>query len=1361
MRHRITPAMLLLAVLSLFQSTAIRAADAPAEDAAKVARVLGSPDQWTLTPATGFVTGEKGGQPTLAGPASAGLTIESKGTVAAPAELTVKFRLTAPKASSTYVTLQMAVGERPDKTPQSISLSVNAGDATPYLGYSTSVAGGKVGPAASGYLYFAAVTERSLAWTEEMRRAIDAQIAAEPKINESVITARLTVEHGRVKSWVNGRFVNEIKLEPDYDPTGKVRITAASGCELVSVRVEPIAASSTRFEPISIDGHANSDTLNGVKVDASSLAAAGPAIDGVPFQFASPGNRQGDHLDVGQSWTRFGSIPGYIAGNFGSFGGRWISADRIDPARLCFYVPQGRYKALHLIVVADDREDAVPVVGAQFYRPNAGHPMNFSGNVPNGKGKGAKGNAVPIKLANGKNAKLYHVTIPLDPDAFSWLSDLDRIGLEITKQIQYYRGYPDPLEYSYHGGGLPSSAQIYAMTLERAGVDIDIVPENFGHVWTAPATPKYSIDLRNGTGKATTARLVITTRSEDGQDTTKQEVEVTLPADGSVVKTPITLKPTRYGFHEMSVALKAGDERATYKRNLAFLHENTRSTEPWQHGQGSILGYWGWGGGHDTPTADKEITVMGAAGAETSTANYELAAPEIKALAEKNHFISEAAFFGGVMYYNGFYDWYTGAPKFDPADPEGSGKRLVEAMKKGGMAKPSKISRPTFVPFFAEPHFGNITVGVWPSYYGEEYTLAASEQKIFDDMKAKFLAGAKAIRKEWPDLKLLLPYGDPMVAAVFLRLAPETREYIDGCALDLPGFERLPEQQINQVVLNRMYPIFQDIKKYVKDPYFTLIEGTCISSKDIDTGERGQAAIGIRDFLVLMGYGVTIFESGNAPFDCANYWGENHYGGGWLSRLPLAMPKPAYVQYATMTRHLNRANFVKYVPTGSTSTYAQQYKHYKTGKLVHVIWTIRGTRPVNIKVPDGATIEVYDPNDNVTKLKEKNGVVTFNVDQLPVYVEGFDADAQITLGESDHSDSKPGEESEKLSNLGDGSWTIVKKGDEEYTRNKPLQVERFLADMTGTPVKAPKSAGRKALAVHLGPQEKDRGVMPYYTTIEPKKPIEIPGKASGLGLWVHASSDWGRVVYVVRDAKDEKWLSVGTKDDWNNDDIHGWSNFCFDGWRYLTFQLPSNLPYDSYRERGSSWWGCYGGDGIVDLPLRVEKILIERRPKAIYGNDLVEVSKDDVLLGDLIAEYAGKDDKGDEVVRLSKLRMPPPASAPDLTNPISDLAKTGTGAPTTIKGVRDPDHFYDGTRCHVDFEPVAGAKSYDVWVSPYEDGCGAIKLGEAWTESGKLIQGLRPEITFFAFVTYTDAAGKLSKPSAPLRFVLKDRFGYK
>jgi hypothetical protein len=287
--------------------------------------------------------------------------------------------------------------------------------------------------------------------------------------------------------------------------------------------------------------------------------------------------------------------------------------------------------------------------------------------------------------------------------------------------------------------------------------------------------------------------------------------------------------------------------------------------------------------------------------------------------------------------------------------------------------------------------------------------------------------------------------------------------------------------------------------------------------------------------------------------------------------------------------------------------------------------------------------------------------------------------------------------------------------------------------------------------------------MPFYTTLKPDAPIAIPGKASHLGMWVKASSDWGRVVYSLRDAKGEKWISVGEAVNWNNDDIHGWSHFCFDGWRYLTFQMPASAPWDSFREYGTSWWGATRGDGIVDLPLTLEKVIIERRPKAIVGNDLLPVSKDDVLLADLNVEYASGFDQTPEVVRQSAIRMPIPdaAKVATVSNPVAEIAAKATLPATKVLRTEDPEFQFDGTRCHVHFEPVADAKSYDVWVSPYPDGRGALQLGKAWPESGRLIRGLRPEREFYIFVTYTDKDGNIGKPSEPFKFTLKDRFGYK
>ena len=101
--------------------------------------------------------------------------------------------------------------------------------------------------------------------------------------------------------------------------------------------------------------------------------------------------------------------------------------------------------------------------------------------------------------------------------------------------------------------------------------------------------------------------------------------------------------------------------------------------------------------------------------------------------------------------------------------------------------------------------------------------------------------------------------------------------------------------------------------------------------------------------------------------------------------------------------------------------------------------------------------------------------------------------------------------------------------------------------------------------------------------------------------------------------------------------------------------------------------------------------------------------------------------------------------------------------PGKITSIKDNNAEVDfsGIKRAVSLDLVPGAKTYDVWVSPYADGRGALQLGKAWTKSGELIQGLRPDVEFYLFVLYTDKEGKLSKPSEPLKFTLKDRFGYK
>jgi hypothetical protein len=298
----------------------------------------------------------------------------------------------------------------------------------------------------------------------------------------------------------------------------------------------------------------------------------------------------------------------------------------------------------------------------------------------------------------------------------------------------------------------------------------------------------------------------------------------------------------------------------------------------------------------------------------------------------------------------------------------------------------------------------------------------------------------------------------------------------------------------------------------------------------------------------------------------------------------------------------------------------------------------------------------------------------------------------------------------------------------------------------------------RVLVSKLEKQDVERQLMPWYNVLKPKKPITLPFAPSHIGLWVKGASDWGRVIYILRDAKGERWISIGTKDDYNCNDVHSWSSFNFDGWRYLRFELPGHVGWDNFRKYGTTWWRSDFGDKIVDLPLSLEEIIVEQRSHVLYVNDVQPVASDKVEFGKMYVEYASAFDATPAAVAESKLRMPMPKEKPNLPNPITDLQRDGVGAPTKLVKLAPPEHYYDGTRMHVHFQEAPGAKTYHVWVGAYPDGRGAVDMVPAGIKNGDLITGLRPGVKLYYWITYTDANDKQSKPSPVHEEITVDNF---
>ena len=136
----------------------------------------------------------------------------------------------------------------------------------------------------------------------------------------------------------------------------------------------------------------------------------------------------------------------------------------------------------------------------------------------------------------------------------------------------------------------------------------------------------------------------------------------------------------------------------------------------------------------------------------------------------------------------------------------------------------------------------------------------------------------------------------------------------------------------------------------------------------------------------------------------------------------------------------------------------------------------------------------------------------------------------------------------------------------------------------------------------------------------------------------------------------------------------------------------------------------------------------------------------------------GKGTRLGELTKVTNKHLLPVGPVPMVYHPIRKLTEAGTTAGPEVTKVTPPEREYDGRRCHVHFAAAAGAKTYDVWVSTYADGRGAVLLGKSWTAPGQLLTGLSPNVDLYLFIVAKDAAGKSSQPGKGCKVNLKDMF---
>ena len=1005
------------------------------------------------------------------------------------------------------------------------------------------------------------------------------------------------------------------------------------------------------------------------------------------------GNQFGDCVDLSQIWFREGGMRDNSEPHRGSFGGRWAGALGGSRTRMQFRVANRDYNCIYVLASSSVGAGKGSELSAQFFRPGSGLPLSFTPSAP--------------LITDGK---LRVIRIPVTTGFMKHFADREVIELELTGKLHTYRAYPDPCYYSVHGAGLPPGVKVYAVTLGINPDQVSFEPEVKGNLWVEQ-TPAYTVSVTNHGDKVKDYTLKFTGYSYYGKKMAPRSFKVTVEPRATWSR---RLEfPVPYGWSR--VDLDVNGEKY-YHTMVKIRKRNQKPKDFYQ--KGHSFGAWiGPGGLHYGIGRPDGLTFLGKLGISTSGINA--------------HTLNDRSIAGAVKAY-GLRNYQSSSINVRHVGKPDIKKILLDAM-----AKPSAINQPVFQYVFAEP--GGIGTNLRTELFGEpKMVRTPAQEERFQSYKKDILHFAKVFRELCPGQKLLVPWGDSSFCAAYVE-DPDTRPYVDGFGLDIGYFDRLPEQQFHQASIHRLYQFFQVWYKYKKEaPLIVCCEGPCIGGvKPGALTEAQHAAHLMRIPLILSAYGIRHQFSGiQAGPGGSSYWAEQHYSGGGMTTFT-HNPRPAVASQATLIRHLLDAEFVKWIPTGSLATYCLQYRDVKTKKKFLVMWVIKGKRTATVK---GKVSAAFDAMDNpIRKL---------TVTPLPIFVHT--ESENISFSKYDHSDIKLAKANVKLAEAGELFTSQTGKADTEYLDAFPAAIRRFPGKMEL------KKVG-KALDITLLKQDIDRTFMPYYTTLLPAKKVVIPGKAKYITMEVTAASDWGRLVYVLRDAKGEKWTSAGIAKSWNNDDTPNHSFFNFDGKRLVRIELPSHLEWDGFREMGTTWWGSSGGDGVVDLPLTLEKVYVERRHKAMYVNSLEPVSNPTVTLGSLYAEYENKA----MISYKPGEKMPLPDSKVASFNPIEKLAKSATLPASEITKLTEPNHYYDGTRGVFFFKEMPKAARYAIYLSRHADGTNALCLHGNIKKSGTQVNGFLAETDFYAFVVYYDKAGNNSKPSKPFKLNMKDNFGNK
>jgi hypothetical protein len=379
--------------------------------------------------------------------------------------------------------------------------------------------------------------------------------------------------------------------------------------------------------------------------------------------------------------------------------------------------------------------------------------------------------------------------------------------------------------------------------------------------------------------------------------------------------------------------------------------------------------------------------------------------------------------------------------------------------------------------------------------------------------------------------------------------------------------------------------------------------------------QREQAELYARDALHALAFRLPNISLGLLHDTGDAYYFSRWGGTGLCHRWPLLNPKPSYVALATLTRELDCAKFIRYLPSNSPSLYIAEFE--QGGDTVYALWLPRGGREVTLTFDRDTKLVHTDMLGNPTEAATANREAKLRVSSSPSYLRVASKIAKAAAGTTA---CEPAPEKRTVvDDLCDRSrWEVVAQPDAFLDKTHfdfPRRLGKF--DIA---VKEDESKG-KALEVKLLPQPDVPAPCSRYLILKARDPKPIEGRPTAIGLWVKGNSSWGRINWEFEDAKGERFLSISADEgEWLVGDWKARTYINFDGWNYLQVRLPTR--YESgYNGPEGPDWKATGGDGRVDFPIKLTRLVIELRDQVVHLTDMIPVPDPAIRLKDLSVSY--------------------------------------------------------------------------------------------------------------------------------------------